>query len=427
MDGMAPRSRVVVLAATNRPNAIDPAVRRPGRFDREITMDVPSEGARLAMLKALAFGRGGGRGDNGADNQDDKDDSHDSGSSDQQSVLAADVDLTRVARATNGFVAADLAALWRETATAAAIDVGTTGAIEQRHFEAALARVGGPALTRGYARPLDAAGTAWNDIGGLEPVKLALRQAVEWPLVHRATFARLGLRPCRGVLLYGPPGCSKTSLVRAVAATANAAFFSISGAAVYSAYVGESERIVRSLFQRARAASPSVVFIDEIDTIVGKRALGGGGGGGGGDTVQERILSALLNEMDGIESARDVLVLAATNRPDMIDAALMRPGRFDRVIYVPPPDAAARLAILEIRTRGMPLEQGGVDLAAIAARCDMFTGADLGAVCREAATAALRAGDRAVRQAHFEAALEHIVPTLSAEMLAQYQAFAERF
>lgn len=181
-----------------------------------------------------------------------------------------------------------------------------------------------------------------------------MKQAVEWPLLYKDSFAKLGLKPPRGILLYGPPGCSKTTLVKVIASSANVAFLSINGAQLYSPFVGDSEKIVRTTFQKARASAPSIIFLDETEAIVGKRNMGNGGSSGG-DSVQERVLSTLLNEMDGVESAESVLVVGATNRPDMLDAALMRPGRFDQAIYVPPPDQSARYDILKIHTKNMPL------------------------------------------------------------------------
>ncbi|KAJ3100298.1 hypothetical protein HDU96_010378 [Phlyctochytrium bullatum] len=367
------------------------------------------------------------------------------------------------AEATNGFVGADLSALCREAALTATLSAlsstPTTPAtppplITSSAFHRALAKttpstirsapwvaVGGdlrgnaskfdPATPPSLKRHLD-----WEDVGGLEGVKRKLRQAVEWPMVYRETFGRLGLRPPRGILLYGPPGCSKTTLVKVrggyiIAARSGATFLAINGAEIFSAYLGESERAVRLTFQRARASAPSVIFIDEVESMVAKRGMSAGSGGSGisGDPVQERILSTLLNEMDGIETAKDVLVVGATNRPDMVDSALLRPGRFDRIIYVEPPDADSRLKILSIHTRGMPLADD-VDLRMIAYfRTDRFTGADLESVCREAALAALREsmGTGSVGMHHFDQALQTIIPSISHAMLQQYAKFEKEF
>ncbi|KAJ3049191.1 hypothetical protein HK097_009790 [Rhizophlyctis rosea] len=404
MDGISSRGRLIVIGATNRPNAIDPALRRPGRFDREVAIDVPSEEARVVILNGVLKGM----------------------------PVGEDVDVGRLARATNGYVGADLAALCREAALHAVGNWrgGESPTIPSASFAHAL-HTTSPSTLRTTSISVDR--VTWSDIGGLDEVKQKLQQAVEWPIIHRDTFARLGLAAPRGVLLYGPPGCSKTTLVKVIASTSGASFHSVNGAALYSPFVGDSEREIRTTFARARASAPSIIFFDEVDAIVGKRSLekasGGGSGGRGGDSVQERVLSALLNEMDGIEAARGVLVVGATNRPDMIDAALMRPGRFDRILYVPPPSQEARHQILKIYTKSMPVSPD-VDLKIISGeRTNRYTGADLKAVCREAAMEALREsmGVGVVQRKHFDAALKAVTPTLSDEMLKQYEDFEKRF
>ncbi|CAG8583376.1 9892_t:CDS:10, partial [Dentiscutata heterogama] len=368
MDGMESRGRLVVIAATNRPNAIDPALRRPGRFDREIAVDVPSEQSRLEILKSQTF----------------------------KMPLDDDIDLDDVldqlASVTNGYVGADLASLCREAAMnavhrQAALEknepVNLVPKITMDDFAGAMLRIV-PSLRRGYH--VNVGKINWDDIGGLDDVKKKLKQAVEWPIKYRHTFERLGLKPPNGILLYGPPGCSKTTLAKVIASTSGATFLSINGAQLYSPYVGDSEQIIRTTFQRARSTSPSIIFFDEIDAIVGKRSLGSSGNN---DSVQERVLSMLLNEMDGIEVAASVLVVGATNRPDMLDAALLRPGRFDKLIYVPPPDLSAREQILKIYTSNMPLSDD-VDLNLIAKQTELYTGADLKNLCRESAIISLR-------------------------------------
>ncbi|RKP09240.1 P-loop containing nucleoside triphosphate hydrolase protein [Thamnocephalis sphaerospora] len=409
MDGMQSAARWVVVAATNRPNAIDPALRRPGRFDRELRVDPPSERTRAHILQRLTCGL----------------------------ELAPEISfgnkpIEQIATQTNGYVGADLASLCREAASHAVLrssaaappceNAGTRPTVTAADFEEAMQRVT-PSLLR--STQVDVTPTRWEDIGGLDDAKKMLRQAVEWPLKYAASFQRLGLKAPRGVLLYGPPGCSKTTMVKAIASTSGASFFALPGASVYSAYVGESERIVREVFHRARLSAPAVVFLDEVDALVGKRDLGNGGGSS--DPVRDRVLTTLLNEMDGVEAADSVLVVGATNRPDMLDAALLRPGRFDRQIYIPPPDVPARLQILQVHTRSIPLDDG-VQLEAIAAKTERYSGADMQNICREAAMSALRrARDAsAVTAQDFKEALGVVPPSLSHDTLSWYAAYNTR-
>ena len=341
----APPARVAVVAATNRPNALDPALRRPGRLDREIGVPVPGPAQRAAILRLHASGL----------------------------ALAADADLDAIAGACHGYSGADLAALAREAAMsaltaaadamAAAAASGATGGaaaadssdagpglVSAADFAAAMKRVG-PSIVRGAQAEL--APVAWDDIGGYAALKRRLQQAVEWPLRHAAAFARLGLAPPRGVLLHGPPGCSKTLLARAAAASSGATLLPLSCAQLYSMYFGEGEEALRDAFARARMAAPAIIFLDEADAVAPGRGddADGGSGGGGAPDVSARLLSALLTEMDGLEAAPGVVVLAATNRPAALDAALLRPGRLDVLLYVGPPDADARLEALRIHTR----------------------------------------------------------------------------
>ncbi|KAI8466421.1 MAG: P-loop containing nucleoside triphosphate hydrolase protein [Monoraphidium minutum] len=401
----AARGRVVVVAATNRPGSLDPALRRPGRLDREVAVPVPGPDARAAVLRL-----------------------HTAGLS-----LAADVDLAALAAGCHGYSGADLAALAREAAmsalsaaaaaAAAASSAGAEGGaagggfsgggggcaggvVSAADFDAAARRVG-PSIVRGQA--LELPPIAWADIGGYEGVKRRLQQAVEWPLRHAGAFARLGLAPPRGVLLHGPPGCSKTMLARAAAAASGATFLPLSCAQLYSMYVGEGEAALRDTFARARLAAPGE----------------DGGGEGGGPDVAARLLSTLLTELDGLEASRGVLLLAATNRPGALDAALLRPGRLDVLLYVGPPDAAGRLETLRIHTRPMPLAPD-VDLDALAADTAGFTGAEVA----EAALAALREdidGAAHVASRHFAAARAAAAPALTFEQLAAYEAWGLRY
>jgi SpoVK/Ycf46/Vps4 family AAA+-type ATPase len=312
-----------------------------------------------------------------------------------------------------------------EEADAAA---GDTGACELRplrasDFAAARTRVGA-SIVRGVA--VEPAPLTWDDIGGLEDVKRRLRQAVEWPLQHADAFARLGLRPPRGVLLHGPPGCSKTCLARAAAHASGATLIPLSGAQLFSMYLGEGERTLQRAFARARAAAPSIILLDEADGV-GARRPEGGADGGGGSGAEERLLCTLLAELDGIAPQSGVLLIAATNRPGALDAALLRPGRLDVHLFVPPPDAEGRVAALRIHTRRMRLA-ADVDLRSLADAAAGASGAELAAVCAEAALTALRedAGAQAVQHRHFAAALAASPPALSPEQLAAYAAFGTR-
>ncbi|GMH34461.1 hypothetical protein BSKO_02295 [Bryopsis sp. KO-2023] len=389
--------RVVVVGATNRPNAIDPALRRPGRLDREVAVSVPDVAQRLAILRLQT----------------------------KSVPLAGDVSLENLASTSHGYSGADLSAVCRE-ATMNAITSNTNGEVQEvsmKHFQAALAIVP-PSIARGYEQEL--AAVRWEDIGGLEGVKKRLRQAVEWPLNHEEAFKRLGLRPAKGVLLYGPPGCCKTTLARAVATGCGARLLPLSCAQVYSMYVGEGEGIVREVFRRARLSAPCIILLDEVDSIAGKRPAGERQQGGESNA---RLLSTLLTEMDGLELSTGLLVIAATNRPASLDPAFIRPGRLDVTLYVPPPDEIGRLQTLKIHSRDMPLALD-IDLPALANSTENFTGADLAGLCREAAICSLREdveGAQEVCQRHFKSALEGLKPSITPQDLWTYEQWGNRW
>ncbi|MEM4501455.1 MAG: AAA family ATPase, partial [Thermofilaceae archaeon] len=349
--------------------------------------------------------------------------------------LAKDVDLEKLAEITHGYVGADLAALCREAAMKALrrvlplldlereeipLEVLETIEVKMEDFMSAFREITPSALRE---IEVEVPTVRWDDIGGLEDVKQQLREAVEWPLKHPEAYERLGIDPPKGILLYGPPGTGKTLLAKAVATESEANFVSIKGPEVYSKWVGESERAIRELFRKARQVAPSVVFIDEIDALAPVRGLVTADSG-----VTERVVSQLLTEMDGLERLEGVVVIGATNRPDILDPALLRPGRFDRLIYVPPPDEKARFEILKVHTRRMPLAED-VNLAELAKRTEGYTGADIELLVREAGLLALRESinvDR-VYARHFEEALKRVKPSLTPDLIKFYETWNERF
>ncbi|GFY88498.1 cell division cycle 48B [Actinidia rufa] len=399
MDSNKPSSRslpqVIVVASTNRVDAIDPALRRAGRFDAEIEVTTPNEEERFEVLKLYT----------------------------KKIPLDTSVDLQAIAASCNGFVGADLEALCREAAMCAvrkssdANEEAGMRCLTMEDWKHARSVVG-PSITRGVTMEIPK--VSWEDIGGLKDLKKKLQQAVEWPLKHSAAFSRLGVSPVRGILLHGPPGCSKTTLAKAAAHAAQASFFSLSGAELYSMYVGEGESLLRNTFRRAHLAAPSIIFFDEADVVAAKR----GGKSSSNIAVGERLLSTLLTEMDGLEQAKGILVLAATNRPHAIDAALMRPGRFDLVLYVPPPDLEARYEILNVHTRKMKLDND-VDLKQTAEDTELFTGAELEGLCREAGIVALREDISAtvVCNRHFQTVRNSLKPALTREEVNAYSSF----
>ncbi|XP_058183141.1 cell division control protein 48 homolog B [Rhododendron vialii] len=399
MDSNKPSAKsklqVVVVASTNRVDSIDPALRRSGRFDAEIEVTTPNEEERFQILKLYT----------------------------KKIPLDTSVDLQAIAASCNGYVGADLEALCREAAMRAVQKSSETNeeagmpSLTMEDWKHARSVVG-PSITRGVT--VEIPKVSWEDIGGLKDLKKKLQQAVEWPLKHSAAFSRLGVSPVRGILLHGPPGCSKTTLAKAAAHAAQASFFSLSGAELYSMYVGEGEALLRNTFRRARLAAPSIIFFDEADVVAAKR----GGKSSSNIAVGERLLSTLLTEMDGLEQAKGILVLAATNRPHAIDAALMRPGRFDLVLYVPPPDLEARYEILNVHTREMKVDND-VDLKQIAEDTELFTGAELEGLCREAGIVALREDISAtvVCNRHFQTVRKSLKPALTVEEVNVYSSF----
>ena len=413
MDGLEARGKVVVIGATNRPNALDPAIRRPGRFDREIELGIPDKDGRLEILQIHTKGM----------------------------PLADDVDLVQLASMTHGYVGADLAALTREAAMRALRKVLPSIDLEAESIPVEVLsslRVTMSDFTDAYREMqpstlrevlLESPNIKWEDVGGLEEPKQELMESVEWPLRYGTLFKHMNAAPPKGILLYGPPGTGKTLLAKAVATESQANFISVKGPEFLSKWVGESEKAVRETFRKARQAAPCVIFLDEIDAIAPVRGVSAD------SHVTERVISQILTEMDGLETLHNVVVIAATNRPDIVDPALLRPGRFDRMVYIPPPDLEARKEILKIHTKGKPLA-GDVDLNKLAAKMDNFTGAEIAAVCNEAVMLAIRdyvlhGGDlsdeeikkRKVNTKYFEKAMENVEPMTENE-LRRYQKLA---
>lgn len=408
MDGLSPRGQVIVIGATNREEAIDPALRRPGRFDREIEIGVPDRDGRKETLQIHTRGM------------------PIEGVEEERDSLLSDL-----ANVTHGFVGADLAALARESAMKALrrylpdLDLEKPIPAETlermrvtpEDFKNALKEIEPSAMREVL---VEIPRVSWTDIGGLEEIKVRLREAVEMPLKEPEAFRRMGIHPPRGVLLSGPPGSGKTLLAKAVATESEANFISIKGPEVMSKWVGESEKAVRMIFKKAKQVAPCIVFLDELDAIAHRRGSDNDSG------VSERVVNQLLTSMDGLETLEGVIVIGATNRPDMVDPALLRTGRFDRILLVPAPDKAARLEILRVHTKDMPLE--GVDLEELAVELEGYTGADIEGLCREAAMIALRENKRAkkVTMAHFQEALKSVRPSLDAETVKFYEDIARR-
>ncbi len=408
MDGLKSRGKVVVIAATNIPNSLDPALRRPGRFDREIEIGVPGVEGRLNILKIHT----------------------------RNMPLAKDVNLKQIAAVTHGFVGADLSSLAKEAAMIVLrralpelnlkedeeIDKDELEKlfIHQKDFIDAL-KVVRPSALREVL--IQVPNVKWSDIGGLEGVKQELVEAVEWPLKHKEAFRRLGVNPPKGVLLYGPPGTGKTLLAKAVANETEANFILVKGPELLSKWVGESEKAVRKIFEKARQASPSIIFFDELDAIAPRRGFQQGD-----SNVTERVVNQLLTEMDGLQELADVVIIGASNRPDIIDTALLRPGRFDRIILVPVPDRETRRKIFSVHLAGMKLDRD-VDMEALVDRTEGYVGADIEAVCREAAIMALRENikAKAVKMKFFEEALRKVRPSTTKEIEEAYKELENHF
>jgi len=419
MDGLQSRGKVVVIGATNRINSIDPALRRPGRFDREIEIGVPDRDGRLEILQIHTRGM----------------------------PLAEDVDLKKLADVTHGFVGADLEALAKEAAIRALrrilpeinleaenipVEVLNKIIVRMADFQEALKEVEPSAMREVLVEVPD---IKWGDIGGLEGVKEELREAIEWPLKYPELFAQMNAVPPKGLLLYGPPGTGKTLLAKAAANESEANFISVKGPELLNKFVGESEKAIREVFRKARQASPCIIFFDEIDSVAPVR-----GSSSGDSNVTERVISQFLTEMDGLEELRNVVIIAATNRPDIVDPALLRPGRFDRLLLVPPPDLEARKQIFRIHTKKTPLAED-VKLDELARKTEGYTGADIASICntavmlsikehigkaKDAEDAKKRAKGLKVAKRHFDEAMQKVKP-ISSQELRMYERFSQQF
>ncbi len=402
MDGMGTRGHVIVVGATNRQNAIDPALRRPGRFDREVEIGIPDRNARKEILQIHT----------------------------RNMPLAKDVKVDQLADMTHGYTGADIAALAREAAMASLRkvfpkikdkksvpnDILVNLNVTMGDFMEGMSSIQPSALREVFVeRP----NVHWNDVGGLEAVKAQLKEAVEMPIKNPEAFERIGIRPIKGLLLVGAPGTGKTMLAKAVATERESNFISIKGPELLSKFVGESERAVREVFRKAKMASPCIIFIDEIDSIAYGR-----NSDSTDSLVIERVVDTLLTEMDGLSDMKNVFVLAATNRPDIIDPALLRPGRFDKIVEIPMPDEETRIAILEVHTKRMPLAKD-VQLAPLAKETEGYTGAEIENIVREAGMSAIREGRDIVDKKDFEYALTEIRPTIPKELTDRIKRFKD--
>ncbi len=407
MDGLKTRGKVVVIGATNRPNALDPALRRPGRFDREISISVPDKAGRLSILKIHT----------------------------RNMPLAKDVKLEDIAAITHGFVGADLAALAKEAAMTLLRkllpkwklkedeeipqEILNQLKIKSKDFREAL-KIVRPSAMREVL--VETPNIKWQDVGGLQKIKQELKEAVEWPMKHPESFTRLGIRPPKGILLYGPPGTGKTLLAKAIANESEANFIQVKGPSLLSMWVGQSEKGIRKIFERARQVAPCIIFFDEIDALTSRRGIDTG------SRVTERVLNQLLAEMDGLEDLTNIVVIGATNRPDMLDTAILRPGRFDRILLVASVNKEARFETLKIHTKNMPLAKD-VNLDKIADKIEGYVGADIEALAREAAMLALREDIKTeeVKKKHFEQAMKKVKASLSKNDIERYKKVEQEY
>lgn len=419
MDGLKSRGDVIVIGATNQPNLLDEALRRGGRFDREIEIGVPDRDGRYEILQIHTRGM----------------------------PLANDVNLENIADITHGFVGADMAGLCKEAAMHALRSILPSISMDEEipaelleslnvkneDFHEALKTITPSAMREVF---IEVPNVRWDDIGGLDEAKQELIEAVEWPIKYPEAFEAFHSKPPRGIMLFGPPGTGKTMLAKAVASESEANFISVKGPELFSKYVGESERAIREMFRKAKLASPCVIFFDEIDSIAPSRTSGVGD-----SRVSERVVSQLLTEFDGIEELKGVVVVAATNRPDIIDKALLRPGRIDRMIYIPPPEKKTRKKIFEIHLKNKPVAKD-VDLALLAEKTENYVGADIEAICREAVMLSLREiikkelkkedlkkalKDKNIEKRHFEDAIKRVEPTMTKETLKRYEQIMKEF